>query len=224
MRGRGRPLVLQRADVHFVLLAPLIVCGHLIAAYQQAQRLGGVRDLHAEVGRLQAIEMHRQLRLADVQRRVEVDDAWLLARLVEHRVGELLQLAEIGPVDRELNLRVLVAAAADRRNGPHACPQVGRRELRQNAVAHLVHHHELIARSLVQRLQTDVDGAEFCVCGRIVGRGHQRVVHLRQPPHGGRDPVRDQLGCVDARAFRRAQAQSRTRTGRRWAGSSCSPP
>ena len=69
------------ADVHFVLLAALIVCGDLVAADQQPQRLGRVGDLDAEVRRLQPVEMDRQLRLADVQRRVDVDDARLLARL-----------------------------------------------------------------------------------------------------------------------------------------------
>ena len=65
----------SRAQVHFVLLAAFVVGRHLIAADQQAQRFGGVADLHAEVGRLRPIDLHRQLRLADVQRRVDVDDA-----------------------------------------------------------------------------------------------------------------------------------------------------
>ena len=64
-----------RAQVHFVLLAAFVVGRHLIAADQQAQRFGRVADLHAEVRRLRPIDLHRQLRLADVQRRVEVDDA-----------------------------------------------------------------------------------------------------------------------------------------------------
>jgi hypothetical protein len=77
---------------------PLIVCGDLVAAHQQAQRLGRVGHLDAEIGRLQAIEVHRQLRLADVQRRVDVDDAVLLRAPVGDRAGELLELARSGPL------------------------------------------------------------------------------------------------------------------------------
>ena len=64
-----------RAQVHFVLLAAFVVGRHLIAADEEPQRFGRVADLHAEVGRLRPIDLHRELRLADVQRRVEVDDA-----------------------------------------------------------------------------------------------------------------------------------------------------
>ena len=65
----------SRAQVHLVLLAAFVVGRDLVAADEQPQRFGRVADLHAEVGRLRPIELHRQLRLADVQRRVDVDDA-----------------------------------------------------------------------------------------------------------------------------------------------------
>ena len=74
-RRLGRSVLGARAQVHFVLLAAFVVGRHLIAADQQAQRLGRVADLHAEIGRLRPIDLDRQLRLADVQRGVDVDDA-----------------------------------------------------------------------------------------------------------------------------------------------------
>ncbi len=115
----------HRADVHLVLLAAFVVCGDLVAADQQPQRLGRVRDLDAEVRRLQPIEMHRQLRLADVQRRVDVDDARFLLAPPRRRAAAYFSSSfEVGPVDRELDLRVLVAAAADRRHRPDARAQV----------------------------------------------------------------------------------------------------
>ena len=58
-----------------VLLAAFVVGRHLVAAHQQPQRFGGVANLHAKVRRLRSIEPHRDFRLADVERRVEVDDA-----------------------------------------------------------------------------------------------------------------------------------------------------
>ena len=64
-----------RAQMHLVLLAAFVVRRHLIAADQQAQRLGRVSDLHAHVGRLRPIDLHRQLRLADVHRGIDVHDA-----------------------------------------------------------------------------------------------------------------------------------------------------
>ena len=80
----GRAVLGARAQVHFVLLAALVVGRHLIAADQQPQRFGRVADLHAQVGRLGPIDLHRKLRLADVQRGVDVDDAgqrpWLSRR------------------------------------------------------------------------------------------------------------------------------------------------
>ena len=63
-------------QVDLVLFAGLVVGRHLIAADEQSQRFGGVADLHAEVGRLRPIDLHRQLGLADVQRAVDVHDAW----------------------------------------------------------------------------------------------------------------------------------------------------
>ena len=78
--ARRLPIALDRAHVHFVLLAAFVVGRHLIAADEQAQRLGRIRNLDAEVRRLHPIELHRQLRLADVERRVDVDDARLLPR------------------------------------------------------------------------------------------------------------------------------------------------
>ena len=54
-----------RAQVHLVLLAAFVVGRHLIAADQQPQRFRRIADLHAEVGRLRPIDLHRQLRLAE---------------------------------------------------------------------------------------------------------------------------------------------------------------
>ena len=81
------------ADVHLVLLAPLVVGRHRVAADEQPQRFGGVGERHAEVGRLRPIHAHRQLRLADVERRVGIDDAGNRLHLLEQQLAVRLQPA-----------------------------------------------------------------------------------------------------------------------------------
>ena len=78
-----------RAHVHLVLFAALVIRRHLIASNEQPQRLGRVRHLDAEVRRLQSIQIHREFGLADVQRRVDVDDARLLLRRLGDRVRRI---------------------------------------------------------------------------------------------------------------------------------------
>ena len=119
-RRRRSPFALPRAQVHFVLLAALVVCGHLIAADQQPQRLGGVGDLHAEIGRLRRSRWTDSSGLPTFSDVSTSTTPGMLARLVDAAAGEFLQLAEIGPVDSELDVRVLVAAATDGGDRPHA--------------------------------------------------------------------------------------------------------
>ena len=69
----GRAILLARAQVHFVLLTAVVERRHRVAADEQPQRFGRVADRDAEVGRLRPIDVHRQLRLAEVERRVDVD-------------------------------------------------------------------------------------------------------------------------------------------------------
>ena len=53
--------------MNLVLLAAFVVRRHLIAADEEPQRVGRVGDVHAEVGRLRPIDVHRQLGFADVE-------------------------------------------------------------------------------------------------------------------------------------------------------------
>ena len=87
----------------------------------------------------------------------------------EHRAGELLELAEIGAVDRELDLGVLVAAAAESsRPAGRPCAGWPPRTAAARPSRTCVHHGELIARALLQRLQPDVDRAGVLRLRRIV--------------------------------------------------------
>ena len=63
------------AHVHLVLLAALVVVGDLLAADEDVERRGDVLHAHAEVGRLVAVDADAELRLADDEVRVGVDDA-----------------------------------------------------------------------------------------------------------------------------------------------------
>ena len=203
---RRLPVPLGRSNVDLVLLAALVVRRDLIAADEQAQRLGGVRDLHAEVRGLEPVEVHGQLRLPDVQRRVEVDHARLLLRLRDDGAGVLLELLQIGTADRELNLRVLIAAAANRGDSPHARAEVRHADRGKHLGPHHVHQLELIAVPLVHGGQPNVDRAEILGPRRIVGNRHQGVAdagHLLNP---ARDAVRDDLRGLEAGALRRAKA------------------
>src|SRR5215471_19706828 len=103
--------------------------------------------------------MYGQLWLPDVQGGVDVDDSWLFLRRGGYRVGVLFELAEIGSVDRELDFRVLVSAAAECRDRPHTGTKVGGCKLRKNRRPYVVHHVELIAGARLNGLQADVDGS-----------------------------------------------------------------
>ena len=169
--------------------------------------------------------MDRQLRLADVQRRVEVDDARLLLRASSSTaLRELLQLAQVGAVDRELDLGVLVAAAADRGHGPDAGPEVGGRELRQDArrapgSSPRTDRAPLVAAASAARRR----------CRRSASAPDRRRPSpaCSRPPAAGGRPSRSgsrsarlrRGSCLPARASR-----PRTPTGRRSAGNSCSRP
>ena len=89
--ARGPAIARQRAQVHLVLLAALVVGGDLVAADEQPHRFGGVADLHAEVGGLRAVQRDLELRLPGIQRDVHVDRAGHLARFGGHSLGVLLQ-------------------------------------------------------------------------------------------------------------------------------------
>ena len=67
---------------------------------------------------------------------------------------------EIGPVDDELDVGVLRAAAADGGDRLHRRAQVRRRAAAGSRLRIDVHDGELIARALLDRLQPDVDVAE----------------------------------------------------------------
>ena len=189
-----------------VLFAAFVVRRDLVAADEQPQRFGRIGNLHAQVGRLEPVELHRQLRLAYVQRRVEVHDAGLLLCFRDDGIGVLLEPLQIRTVDRELNLRVLIAAAADRRDGPDAGAQVRHADGREDLAPHHVHQLELVAVALVDRRQPHVDRTGVLRPGRIVGHRDERVADSRQPLDPARDPVGDDLGGFEARALGRAHA------------------
>ena len=73
-----------------VLFATLVVGRHLIATNEQTQRVGCNRNLHAEIGGFQPVELDRQLRLADIEGGVEVDDTGLLFHFGDDSIGVLL--------------------------------------------------------------------------------------------------------------------------------------
>mgnify|MGYP006145840545 CR=1 FL=1 len=63
-----------------VLLAALVVGRDLVTADQEPQRVSRIRQLDPEVRGLQPVDVHRQLRFADVERGVDVHQPRLLAR------------------------------------------------------------------------------------------------------------------------------------------------
>ena len=193
------------AQVHLVLLAALVVRRHLVATDQQSQGVGRIRDLDAEVGRLRPVDTHAEFRLAHVQGRVGIDDAWDALHLVEQLAADALELVQIRAVDGELDGGALGAAAADERDFLHGRSEVPG-EGRQNLLADGVHHLELIAPPRFDRLQPDVDVGQIACLGRIAGDGDEGVVDFRNPlPDRPGDPVGQHLGGLQTRALRRAQ-------------------
>ena len=99
--------------MHFVLLATFVVGGDLIAADEQAQRVCRVANLHAEIGGLWTIDVHRELRFPRVERRVDVHHAGQRLHTFDEVTADGLELLQIGSVDQELDRRGLRATAAD---------------------------------------------------------------------------------------------------------------
>ena len=114
-------IALFGAEMHLVLLAGLVERRHLVAGDEQAQRLRRVGHLHAEVGRFRAIEQHRHLGLAGIERGVDVDQAGNRPRLGEQRLAVLLELVEVGTLHHELDAAATAARpAAERHRGSYA--------------------------------------------------------------------------------------------------------
>ena len=88
------------AQVHLVLLAALVVSRHLVAADEQPQRLSRIGDLHAEIGRLRPVELHRHLWLAGIQGGVDVNEAGNPLDLGSQRLAVFLECPRSGPWSR----------------------------------------------------------------------------------------------------------------------------
>src|SRR5437867_2276943 len=84
-----------RAQMHFVLLATFVVGGDLIAADEQAQRVCRVANLHAEIGGLWTIDVHRELRFPRVERRVDVHHAGQRLHTFDEVTADGLELLQI---------------------------------------------------------------------------------------------------------------------------------
>ncbi len=97
------------------------------------------------------------------------------------------------------------SAAANGRDRLHRRAQI-RRHRRENLVADDAHDRELIARAILDWLQPHVDVAQVARLRRVAPNRYERVVHFGQPlPDGVGDSIGDDLGALEARAFRRAQ-------------------
>ncbi len=109
------PVLGARAQVDVVLLAAVVERGDLLAADEDAERLGHVRDGDAEVRSLRARDRDAELGLAEDERRVDVHDAGHGPELRHERVRDLRELVQVRPVDDVHDLGVLLAA----REGVH---------------------------------------------------------------------------------------------------------
>ena len=211
--------------MHFVLLAAFIVCGDLVAADQQAQRLGRVGDLDArdpppsaDRGGPRAPACRRS---ATCRRR---------RRPAACGPGRRSPPANCSSLPRSGPLIVNWISAFWL--PPPPIVATGRTPVRRLADANcgttLARTSSMTANwsrcALLQRLQPDVDRARVLRLRRVVGDRDQRVVDLRQRANpasrcGWRSARSSRCSCPPARAGR-----PRTPTGRRWAGSSCWRP
>ena len=78
--------------MHVVLLALAFEARHLPAAEQRLERAADGLHVDADVGRLVAVDVHRELRLVQAQVGVRVGEAGVCARLGEQLVRHALQL------------------------------------------------------------------------------------------------------------------------------------
>ena len=104
-----------------------------------------------------------------------------------------IQLAQIRAADEEADLGVLRSAAADACHLGHRRPGILRHD-RKDVGPDRIHDDELVALTLLDRLQAHVDRREVPRAGLVSADRDQRVVHLGHLlPHRRCDTVRQDL-------------------------------
>ena len=185
-----------------VLFAFLVVIAGLVAGHQQPQGVGHVGDRHAQIGGLGAIDHHAVLRLAHHQRRIDVHGAGRLAEVLHHFLRVLVQEFHVGAADHELHVGLRHSAAGEDGRRRDADPQVLLAERRQDLLADVVHHLELVEPPLAQRRHPHVDRARVGDPLVVVGHGSQRVIHAAEIADLAGDAVEDHERGLQRRALR----------------------
>jgi len=140
--------------------SPPSFTSHLIAADQQPERLGAIGNLHAHVGGLRPDRHAPRLRACRCSSRCPRPRRRETAWRAPQAACCTVEPGEIGPVDDELDVGVLVAAAADVRDG---WTDVRRFAVRGGSTsADRFHHGELIAFSDRRARQAHVGCCRGC--------------------------------------------------------------
>src|SRR5437868_5934706 len=83
--------------MHLVLLTVLVVVGHLLAAYQDAKRIGNIEYRYPKIGGALAVDIDPEFGLSDDQRRVDVYGARYPPHLRDGPLRVFSELLKIRP-------------------------------------------------------------------------------------------------------------------------------
>ena len=218
--ARGSPPPAR--SVHLVLLAALVVVGHLLAADEDVERSRRrPATLTPRSAALARSMCDAELGLADDEVGVGVDDARHL-RAASRGARRSTSRAGRGRGRRSRTGSRRCCRRRTRRRGCTCVRRSSRVVLRQDLPADLVHDRELVElRAASTGRELHVDRPEVLRVLRVVA-DRQRACGARRPARGlARDRLDDRPRRLEARALRRAHAAPRTATRRRRAGSSC---
>ena len=193
--------MLHGAGADLVLLSVFVVGGDLAPADHDAQRVGHVRHLHAQLRGLLAVQVHRHLRLPQDQTGVDVHDARDLGERRRQARGVLSQPLEVGAADVEGDLLVAHAAARDVRHRGDAGAQPLAGELREDVLPYPFHDFELGLLAIAEVDQLYEDGGEVRRALFVVADQHDGIGHPRELLHLSPDPGGDQLSLLQRGAL-----------------------
>ena len=184
---------------HIILLAVLLEARHLAAAEHGLERAAERVDLDAHGRGLIPIHGNIELRRVHPEIGVDIDEAGIIARLVQKRVDHLLQLV-VGPrgLDHEIDWLRARVLTKRRRVARERHDAGDGNHLRRDGAADLL----LRALTLVPRLDAQNDAA--LRDGRIAG-DHEHAIRLRHGERNLLELLGVGVGVFDGGAFRAAE-------------------
>ena len=196
-------------QMYIILLATLVVRGHIRPAHQQAQGGGEIRNVHPHLPRFRAVHLGDDFRFAVDQRGVHIADARDLAHLHQRRLRRFVDLVQIRSGNDVLHIGARLAGA-ERRHLKHRHAQV-LGVFGDHLAAYPVHDLLLVLRPQRGINQPHIKGRLVWRALIVVANREQRVLHARHFANVACDALGHQVGSGQRAAFRRAQVHQELR-------------